>query len=259
MSVKERHRRERGARRESILRAAASVFARHGLEGATIEMVAREAEVAVGTIYLYFSSRDDLFLSLTAERIAHLTERYREIQARKLDPLPELRTMTAAYIDYMSESRELFLTQQSVGWVQLRSRLHRPSEIEDYNRVMSLGHHGFKQWESSVRRVIEAGLIPNASDVATTASVIWATLNGAFMLTGQEGSFFGEVTGLSPANLVEQALEFHLKGAPPAAGESIGDENGRTQADSTASGPRAKIKGREKQHRDRNSSAAAQA
>lgn len=258
MSVKERHRRERGARRQALLQAAASVFARHGLEGATIEMVAREAEVAVGTIYLYFSSRDDLFLSLTAERIGHLTERYREIQARNLDPLPELRTMTAAYTDYMSESRELFLTQQSVGWVQLRNRLRRPSEIEDYNRVMSLGHIGFKQWEASVRRVVEAGLIPDVTDVATTASVIWATLNGAFLLTGQEG-FFGEVTGLSPANLVEQALEFHLKGAQPAANGNGHRANGANHGDSAARKPRAKIKRREKQHRDKSSSASAQA
>ena len=43
MSVQERHRRERHARGQAILAAAARVFARHGLEGATIEMVAREA------------------------------------------------------------------------------------------------------------------------------------------------------------------------------------------------------------------------
>jgi len=54
MSVQERHRRERRARGQAILAGAATVFAKHGLEGATIEMVAREAEVAVGTIYLYW-------------------------------------------------------------------------------------------------------------------------------------------------------------------------------------------------------------
>ena len=68
MSVQERHRRERHARGQAILTAAAKVFAKHGLEGATIEMVAREAEVAVGTIYLYYSSRDDLYLNLIADR-----------------------------------------------------------------------------------------------------------------------------------------------------------------------------------------------
>ncbi|MGB6553861.1 MAG: helix-turn-helix domain-containing protein, partial [Candidatus Binataceae bacterium] len=87
MSVRERHRREREARGQAILAAAARVFARHGLEGATIEMVAREAEVAVGTIYLYFASRDDLYLTLVAERGASLRARYVEIHAKALSPL----------------------------------------------------------------------------------------------------------------------------------------------------------------------------
>ena len=99
MSVQERKRRERRARRQTILEAAASVFAKHGLESATIEMVARKAEVAVGTIYLYFSSRDDLFLQLTADRIEELTERYATIQASGLEPLAELRTLARAYIE----------------------------------------------------------------------------------------------------------------------------------------------------------------
>jgi AcrR family transcriptional regulator len=78
MSIKERHQREHKARREAILVAAARVFARQGLEGVTIEMVAREAEVAVGTIYLYFSSQDDLYLNLVVEQILQLRSRYIE-------------------------------------------------------------------------------------------------------------------------------------------------------------------------------------
>src|SRR3984893_18852025 len=62
VSVRERKERERIARRETILAAAAQVFAAQGVERAPVEMVARQAEVALGTIYLYFFSRDDLFL-----------------------------------------------------------------------------------------------------------------------------------------------------------------------------------------------------
>ncbi|HZY59859.1 MAG TPA: helix-turn-helix domain-containing protein, partial [Candidatus Binataceae bacterium] len=90
MSAAQRHQREREARGRAIMAAAARVFARRGLEGATIEMVAREAEVAVGTIYLYFSSRDDLFLQLTADRIEELTGRYAAIQSSAMEPLEEL-------------------------------------------------------------------------------------------------------------------------------------------------------------------------
>lgn len=212
MGIQERKRRERHARRQTILEAAAAVFAKHGLDSATIEMVARAAEVAVGTIYLYFSSRDDLFLQLTAERIGELVARYTAIQSSGLEPLAELRTMARAYIEYLNKSRELFLIHQSVGYARIRKRLKRKAEIEHYNRVLSLGHQAFDKWEAAVGRVYELGLIPNVMDLATTASVMWASLNGAFLLTGQDNTF-REVTGLNPENFVERAFEFHLSAA----------------------------------------------
>jgi AcrR family transcriptional regulator len=227
MSVQQRKQRERHARRQTILEAAAAVFAKHGLDSATIEMVAREAEVAVGTIYLYFSSRDDLFLQLTAERIEELVARYSTIQASSLEPLVELRTMARAYIEYLNNSRELFLIHQSVGYARIRKRLKRRAEIEHYNRVLSLGHKAFDQWEAAVGKVYEIGLIPNVMDLATTASVMWASLNGAFLLTGQDNTF-REVTGLNPENFVERAFEFHLSAAQAlAAHHSNGNGNGK--------------------------------
>jgi AcrR family transcriptional regulator len=217
MSVKERHGRERRARRETILSAAARVFARRGLEHSTIGMIAREAEVAVGTIYLYFSSRDDLFLTLTAERIQRLNDRYREIQARRLAPLEELRAVVSAYFEYLAESRELFLTQQSAGYAHIRKRLKHRGEIERYDTVLKLGRECFELWAKSVSRVCEAGSVDDPNRRALVAAVIWAGLNGTFLLTGRDSAFFREVSGLSPDDFLEQALDFHLKAVHPSA------------------------------------------
>ena len=209
MSVQERHRRERHARGQAILSAAAKVFARHGLEGATIEMVAREAEVAVGTIYLYYSSRDDLYLNLIAERGAQLRARYLEIFARDLDPLDELKSIASAYLDYLRESRELFLSQHSVVYAQLHKRLKRPAELRNFQRVIDLSHEVFGLWEGTVRRAFEGGVIANSMGPKKTAAVMWASMNGAFMLMG-DGNFFRDVTGLNPEHFLDEALESHL-------------------------------------------------
>ena len=209
MSVQERHRRERLARGQAILGAAAKVFARHGLEGATIEMVARDAEVAVGTIYLYFASRDDLYLSLIAERAEQVRQRYLDIFARRLEPLDELKAVAAVYLDYLRESRELFLSQHSVVYAQLQKRLKRPSELRNFQRVMDLSHEVFGLWERTVRRAFEGGVIANSMGPKKTAAVIWASMNGAFMLMGDD-NFFRGVTGLNPEHFLDEALESHL-------------------------------------------------
>jgi AcrR family transcriptional regulator len=216
MSVRERKQRERLARRETILAAAAQVFAAHGVDGATVEMVAREAEVAVGTIYLYFSSRDDLFVSLMAERIAKLRTRYREIHARGLVPLDELRAIGQAYFDYLRESRGLFLAHLSVTFSQLSLRLSRADELEHFEQVRRLGRECFELYRDSVRRWLAAKNARVSSAEATrAATVIWAALNGAFLLT-DDVEIFRDITGLEASRLLEETFEFQLAAAEAA-------------------------------------------
>jgi AcrR family transcriptional regulator len=57
----------RAARREEILGAARAVFSRQGFRGTTIADIAEEAGIALGTIYLYFPSKDDVFAALNEE------------------------------------------------------------------------------------------------------------------------------------------------------------------------------------------------
>jgi len=71
-SKAEKREERRAERREAILRGAVRVFAERGFFYATIAEIARAAEVAEGTIYLYFKSKDDLLLTIFDERMAQL-------------------------------------------------------------------------------------------------------------------------------------------------------------------------------------------
>ncbi len=54
-----------------------------------------------------------------------------------------------------------------------------------------------------------AGVIANSMGPKTTAAVIWASMNGAFMLMGDD-NFFRGVTGLNPEHFLDEARESHL-------------------------------------------------
>jgi AcrR family transcriptional regulator len=58
---------ESGDVRTRIVDAAGAVFARLGLEGATIELVAREAGVGPATVYRHFGSKEGLISAFVAE------------------------------------------------------------------------------------------------------------------------------------------------------------------------------------------------
>ena len=78
MGTVERRQREAERRRESILAAARKVFWQQGYVGTTIPQIAGAAELAPGTIYLYFPSKDALYVELLMEGYDILLGRLKE-------------------------------------------------------------------------------------------------------------------------------------------------------------------------------------
>jgi len=78
MGIAERRQREKKLREEQIREAAIKVFHKKGFNGATIEDIANEAELSVGTIYLYFKNKEELYASLnhrTIELLDHALDK----------------------------------------------------------------------------------------------------------------------------------------------------------------------------------------
>ena len=66
------------ARQEEILDAARRVFAERGFKGTTIADVAEAAGIALGTIYLYFKSKDEIFAVLGQRLHALIAEAFNQ-------------------------------------------------------------------------------------------------------------------------------------------------------------------------------------
>jgi AcrR family transcriptional regulator len=58
-----------------VLQAARRIFARLGYSASTVEDIAREADMAKGTIYLYFKSKEEVFTAVLAHDVESLTDR----------------------------------------------------------------------------------------------------------------------------------------------------------------------------------------
>src|SRR5262249_13045117 len=68
-NAQERKAQERQARRRRIQESARAVFTERGYAGASIELIARAAQLSVGAIYLYFRSKEDLYVSLIEDTL----------------------------------------------------------------------------------------------------------------------------------------------------------------------------------------------
>jgi len=107
-------------KRNRIMNAAISSFARNGYHQATIADVAREAAVAVGTIYLYFKNKDDLLISIFEEKVQGFIQEFqRRLRAERNAEL-KLRKLVHLHLFEMQKHPDL----AAVFQLELRQSRH---------------------------------------------------------------------------------------------------------------------------------------
>jgi TetR/AcrR family transcriptional regulator, transcriptional repressor of aconitase len=78
------------ARRDAILGAAARLFARKGVSGATMAEIANEADLSAGAIYRYYKSKEELLRAVFDEASARNHELFHSTAANATSPLDAL-------------------------------------------------------------------------------------------------------------------------------------------------------------------------
>lgn len=107
MGLNERKERERQKRRSEILKAAKTAFLKHGIQGTTMDKIALEAELGKGTLYLYYSSKEELILALIAEDLEKLIEKVKRVTTGPESPGKKLLNAVAEF--YGFSKREQFI------------------------------------------------------------------------------------------------------------------------------------------------------
>ncbi|KRE99399.1 TetR family transcriptional regulator [Paenibacillus sp. Soil766] len=89
----------RDERREQIKRAALKIFARRGIIGTKMSMIAAEAGISQGLAYRYFSSKEELFVELVREAMEEAHAAVKSLESAKAAPVDLIRELTIAMLD----------------------------------------------------------------------------------------------------------------------------------------------------------------
>src|SRR5436190_2487211 len=95
-------------RRSELLTAARAIFGKKGFHDASIDEIAEAAEVAKGTVYLYYRSKKELYMEALRFGVEALN---RELDAHAIGTgtcLETLRTLTEIKIVFFEENRDFF-------------------------------------------------------------------------------------------------------------------------------------------------------
>ena len=99
-------------KREAILRAATRVFARNGYFNSKVADIARAANVADGTVYLYFKSKEEILHSIFDQNMAEAIASGRKLIEKISDPKEKLRRIAMLHLERLGADRDLAIVFQ---------------------------------------------------------------------------------------------------------------------------------------------------
>ena len=177
MGIKERKERERGRRRQQIMVAAKRVFSKKSFNKATMEDIAKEAELSPGTIYLYFKNKEELFASLSLRILQYMSIRLEHVHNEKYkEPKEKLKALKEALYEVYEFDPlvliNMFHLQSSETLRNLSDELLL--EIKDLSRK-SIG-----SFASIFKEGMDSGIFADRHPVAL-ADIFWSLFSGVVL------------------------------------------------------------------------------
>ena len=175
-----RRERQKAARRAAILQAAREVFLPTASFPATIEAVARRANISKGSVYLYFESKEALLAELLYEGLQLLDAQLTAAFSEHTDLKPDVRVarLAGAYLEFAQSQPGYF--QLSIAFASGQLQPSTPNPVRA--RIGQLDDRGADLIASAIRDGIASKAFRrvNAQQIATA---LWAALKGALLAT----------------------------------------------------------------------------
>lgn len=184
-------------KREAILRAAISVFARCGYFNSKVADIAREAGVADGTVYLYFKSKEEILHSIFDRSVDEALGAAKERVERLTDPREKLRQIAHMHLERLGADRDLAVVFQ----VELRGST---KFMEEFSAA------GFAEYLSLIRATFEEGQRAGMFRADLNARVVAKVLFGALDEMATNWILSKRRYKLAP--MADQVLDIFLNG-----------------------------------------------
>jgi AcrR family transcriptional regulator len=207
MGIAERKEREKQQRREEIVQAAEKVFFSMGLDHATMDDVAAEAELSKGTLYLYFKNKEMLHVEVARRAIILLNSFTSKAAEKVSGAIEKLGQMGLATIEFSRShpdhmkaiqglmAREAEADQLTSGEVQ--RIVYGDSSVGMLIQVVEQGIR-----DKEIRSDIPAPLISHT---------LWMQMMSVIQFVNTEQALI-EILELSPEKVFEIHFELVLNG-----------------------------------------------
>jgi AcrR family transcriptional regulator len=182
--------------REKILETALVLLEKKGAHELSLREIARKAKLSTMAPYKHFKDKNDLIAVLGQEGFKDLSEDFKNVERKYLDPAQRFRMMSGAYADFVF-NRPALAKLMFGGFIETKDLGNYPdlkcAGDECYDHLLQMieygQHHGFLK----------------AGPVDAIAAIIWSTIHGFSMLWMEKN--FEENPGDQTEELKGQLLD----------------------------------------------------
>jgi len=183
MGVLERRVKERELRRAAILDAARKVFLEVGIEQASMDRIATEAELAKGTLYIYFPGKNQLILAIMADHIEQLNALLSDITQSRLSPQNKLIKGVDVFHNFTAENELFYRVMTHVNIREMcECGIAEGAESPDIIRFRMLNSETFTLICSIFQQGIDKGVFKPSLNVQQTVGVFMVALKGSMVV-----------------------------------------------------------------------------
>lgn len=195
MSRHDRKTREKEAKQNRILDAAEEVIFTQGIEHATMDEIAEQAQLSKGTLYYYFQNKHDLYFAVNNRGLTLLTQNFVQVFSGNYTGLEMVRHLGNAYINFVKEHPHYFSAMMDFEVFELVEDDAVSPMLEQCEQK---GHELFAYTVRALQIGMQDGTIDDRYGPHLLATQIWGSIRGITQLfhINQKGHYANSMNGV---------------------------------------------------------------
>ena len=211
MSYDGRKRQEKEIRRKDIIDAAERVFFSKGYENASMDEVAKEAEFSKRTVYVYFSSKEQIYFEIMIRGYRLLIEMienaFRETPPQNAEE--ELHSIFFTFFQFSRECPEYF---QAIMEYETKDP-DSQTGVEDAFKTecYRLGEQIFGYLLHALQRGTEEGILRRGFDTEKSALILWACTIGVYNTGKKKAEYLKNYHGVDSGEFLTESFHWMMQ------------------------------------------------
>ena len=193
--------------RDAISTAASTLFVENGIEKTTMEDIAKKAQYSKATLYVYFTSKEDIFHYIVLKGMQLLLADYTQIIQQDENPRDQYFSLCNKLLAF-SENYPLHF-QGMLETIAVDRKSRESSEILE--NIYQVGEMLNDSIEALLQRGIQQNVFKSELSCLPTVLVLWAALSGVATLASKKQEYILARTGMTKQQFTNYSFEMMLR------------------------------------------------